>query len=385
MIHKLKENERAEFKYFRFRGLVGGEEFKAIPEEVIEGGRVSPNEAVFRVVLPEHSFLTRFIYDSIEVLTQESEEYYTPINHVIISPVKGVEIVDGKLIEPDVNLPSRITGKKIVLFGVGGVGSWVAALIAVSDFEDIDLSIVDMDDVVEEHNLNRQILFIRESLGKPKAKAAEDRIKELNPSIRVRGYVEKVTLDTIRDLVAYLERKIDYSKGLEGIEGLEGLIKISESPKLVVDIANADVLLTTFDNLRARYLVSFMSKIVGVDMINAGAQEFIGNIDYLPKDGGCLVCYYGEAIKYDEVRMSCSEWGEIPVQSIVTTVSLIAALQTALLIAILANLKNIEHYYHYRGVTNSLRACPYELNKCPIHRKRPTCPKHLNSESYAYF
>jgi len=380
-----KKGTTEEIGLFKFKALIGGEEFKTSIEPIVENGKINPHEAIFRVVLPEYSFLSRFLYDSIEVLSEEGKELITPMKPLLISPIKGPRIENGILIEPNVKVPDVISGVKVTLFGVGGIGSWVAALIAITRVKDADLIIVDMDDVVEEHNLNRQILYDNDSLGLPKAEAAAKRIKELNPRINVKSYLTQVKLNTIKQLIEVPSEGDATNHSIETEDKtVEVFLRPSEEPALIRDIKNSDIILTTFDNLRGRYLTSFIAKIINADFINAGAQDFIGNIDFIKKDDGCLICRYGEGIKYDETRHSCTEWGEIPMLSIVTTVSFIAALQTALLIARVANIGELEHYYYYRGRENKLYVCPNDLN-CPIHGKKAGCPKHLNSPTLIYF
>ena len=70
----------------------------------------------------------------------------------------------------------------VALFGVGGVGGYVAEALARSGVGAIDL--IDPDQV-NLTNLNRQIVALHSTLGQPKAEAMARRLRDINPEIRV--------------------------------------------------------------------------------------------------------------------------------------------------------------------------------------------------------
>ena len=70
----------------------------------------------------------------------------------------------------------------IILFGVGGVGGYVAEALARAGIG--KLTLVDGDDIAES-NLNRQILATRATIGQRKAEAAAQRIHSINPDCEV--------------------------------------------------------------------------------------------------------------------------------------------------------------------------------------------------------
>lgn len=71
---------------------------------------------------------------------------------------------------------------RIAIFGVGGVGGFAAEALARSGVGTIDL--VD-DDLVCLTNLNRQLIALRDTVGKYKADVMADRINSINPGCRV--------------------------------------------------------------------------------------------------------------------------------------------------------------------------------------------------------
>ncbi len=76
----------------------------------------------------------------------------------------------------------RLKNARIAVFGVGGVGSYVAEGLARSGVGHIDL--VDSDDV-DITNLNRQLEALSDTIGVSKAQAMRDRILQINPECEV--------------------------------------------------------------------------------------------------------------------------------------------------------------------------------------------------------
>ncbi len=76
----------------------------------------------------------------------------------------------------------RLRNAKVAVFGVGGVGSYIAEGLARSGVGSIDL--IDSDDV-DITNLNRQLEAIETTVGTLKAEAMRERILLINPECRV--------------------------------------------------------------------------------------------------------------------------------------------------------------------------------------------------------
>ena len=76
----------------------------------------------------------------------------------------------------------RLAEAKVAIFGIGGVGGYVAEALARSGVGSFVL--VD-DDKVCLTNLNRQIIATRKTVGKYKTDVMKDRILEINPDARV--------------------------------------------------------------------------------------------------------------------------------------------------------------------------------------------------------
>ena len=68
--------------------------------------------------------------------------------------------------------------KRVILFGVGGVGSWCAEALVRTGLS--HLTIVD-GDTVQPSNINRQLPATRETMGMPKVEALKARLLAINP------------------------------------------------------------------------------------------------------------------------------------------------------------------------------------------------------------
>ena len=72
--------------------------------------------------------------------------------------------------------------KRVILFGVGGVGSWCAESLVRTGVR--HLTIVD-DDVVQASNVNRQLPATRETLGRPKVEVLRERLLTIHPEAEI--------------------------------------------------------------------------------------------------------------------------------------------------------------------------------------------------------
>jgi tRNA threonylcarbamoyladenosine dehydratase len=78
---------------------------------------------------------------------------------------------------------SRLWSARVVVVGIGGVGSWAAEALARSGIGQIDL--IDMDHIAES-NINRQVHALSSSLGAAKVEAMRARILDISPECFVR-------------------------------------------------------------------------------------------------------------------------------------------------------------------------------------------------------
>lgn len=87
----------------------------------------------------------------------------------------------------------RLRRARVIVFGVGGVGSWCVEALVRSGVGHI--TIVDSD-CVEISNLNRQMMATSLTLGQPKVIAMRDRLLSINPQVSVLPVEGRYTAET---------------------------------------------------------------------------------------------------------------------------------------------------------------------------------------------
>ncbi|MCX8165111.1 MAG: HesA/MoeB/ThiF family protein [Acidilobaceae archaeon] len=100
----------------------------------------------------------------------------------------------------------KLLESRVAVVGLGGLGSLVSLYLASLGVG--KLLLIDPDKVGVE-NLNRQILYSTEDVGRPKAKAAAQRISALNPLVDVESYEERITAENADDLLSGTELIVD--------------------------------------------------------------------------------------------------------------------------------------------------------------------------------
>ncbi len=92
----------------------------------------------------------------------------------------------------------KLKAAKVLVIGSGGLGSPVLLYLAAAGVG--TLGIVDFD-VVDDSNLQRQVLFGVESVGKPKVEAARERLIALNPHLNIRLHNTHINSSNALDIV----------------------------------------------------------------------------------------------------------------------------------------------------------------------------------------
>ena len=88
---------------------------------------------------------------------------------------------------------SRIAEKRVIIFGVGGVGSWCAESLVRSGIR--KLTIVDSDRVAVT-NINRQLMATTKTVGQVKVDALKERLLTINPSAEITALHQFFTAET---------------------------------------------------------------------------------------------------------------------------------------------------------------------------------------------
>lgn len=96
----------------------------------------------------------------------------------------------------------KLSASRVAVFGIGGVGSFAAEALARAGVGAID---VFDDDKVCLTNINRQLIALHSTIGKPKVEVMRDRILDINPRCKVTAHAmfySAETADSI-DLTVY--------------------------------------------------------------------------------------------------------------------------------------------------------------------------------------
>lgn len=87
----------------------------------------------------------------------------------------------------------RLRTTRVIIFGVGGVGSWCAEALVRSGIG--HLTLVDPD-CVELTNINRQLPALHSTVGRPKVDVMRERLLDINPEADIVARQERFTADT---------------------------------------------------------------------------------------------------------------------------------------------------------------------------------------------
>ena len=106
----------------------------------------------------------------------------------------------------------RLARQHVIIFGVGGVGSWCAEALVRSGVG--HLTIVDGDRVCES-NINRQLMATTATVGQPKVEALRRRFLDINPKAEITALEKVFTQETAADFALD-----DYDYVVDAIDSL---------------------------------------------------------------------------------------------------------------------------------------------------------------------
>lgn len=161
------------------------------------------------------------------------------------------------LLLPEIGLigQERILAAKVLIVGTGGLGAPLALYLAAAGVG--TLGIVDFD-MVEVSNLQRQIIHSTRDIDRPKVASAADRIKSLNPDVKV------VVHNTFLDSCNALNIIKDY-----------------------------DIVADGTDNYQTRYLINDACVLLGKPNVYGSIFQFEGQSSvFYAKEGPCYRCLY---------------------------------------------------------------------------------------------
>ncbi len=169
----------------------------------------------------------------------------------------------------------KLKQSSVLIIGAGGLGSPVALYLAAAGVGRIGL--VDFD-VVDETNLQRQVLYTTEDVGRPKVEVAAERLRALNPYVEIETYPVQLSAHNALEL-----------------------------------IGQYDVVADGTDNFTTRYLVNDACVLTGTPNVYASIFRFEGQASvFATEEGPCYRCLYPEPPPPGLVP-SCAEGGVLGV------------------------------------------------------------------------
>ncbi len=90
----------------------------------------------------------------------------------------------------------RLRSLRVIIFGVGGVGSWCAESLVRTGVG--HLTMVDCD-VVCDSNINRQLMATTRTVGRPKVEVMRERLLEINPEADITARQEVFSAETAKN------------------------------------------------------------------------------------------------------------------------------------------------------------------------------------------
>lgn len=169
----------------------------------------------------------------------------------------------------------RLAAARVLVIGAGGLGSPSLTYLAAAGVG--TLGVID-DDVVEISNLHRQPLHGDSDLARAKVDSAADRLREINPHVRVVTHAERFSAARAAELL--------------------------DAYDLVVDGA---------DNFATRYLVTDACALAGKPHVWASINTFAGQLSvWWAGHGPCYRCVFPEPPPLGSVA-SCAEAGVLGV------------------------------------------------------------------------
>jgi len=168
----------------------------------------------------------------------------------------------------------KLTEASVLVVGCGGLGAPVLYYLTAMGIGHLGLC---DGDTVSLPNLNRQILFTMEDIGKPKASTAGKRLTDLNPDLTTAvydKYMDKELADAI--------------------------------------IPGYDIIIDCLDNFNSRFILNDACVKAGKPLVHAGIGEYYGQLmTIIPGKGPCLRCLFPNGVN-DEPDIKTGVIGPTP-------------------------------------------------------------------------
>ncbi len=266
-----------------------------------------------------------------------------PLDAVTLSP-QEIARYSRHLIMPEVGVDGqkRLKAASVLLIGAGGLGSPLGLYLAAAGVGRIGL--VDYD-LVDFSNLQRQVLHGTPDVGRPKLQSAADRLRAINPEVRLDLYDARLT-----------------------------------SANAMQILAPYDVVIDGTDNFPTRYLVNDACVLLNKPNVYGSIFRFDGQASvFWPRRGPCYRCLYPEPPPPGEVP-SCAEGGVLGILP-----GLIGCVQATEAVKIILGRGEplVGRLLLYDALQMSFREFKVRRNpKCPVCGDKPTVTQLIDYEQF---
>jgi len=252
------------------------------------------------------------------------------------------------LIMPEVTIEGQkhLKAASIMLIGSGGLGSPLALYLAAAGVG--RLGLVDFD-VVDHSNLQRQLLHGTKDVGRPKVQSAADRIRDVNPNVKLDLHETKFTS--------------------------QNAMEIAKSYDIIIDGT---------DNFPTRYLANDVSVLLKKPNVYGSIFRFEGQATvFAPNLGGpCYRCLYPEPPPPGLVP-SCAEGGVLGV--LPGIIGVIQAIEAVKLI-LGQGQSLIGRLLLFDALGMKFREMKLRRNpQCPVCSEKPTLTKLIDYDQFCGF
>jgi len=272
------------------------------------------------------------------MVTQLSNDQINRYKLHIILPEVGVE---GQL---------KLLNAKVLCIGAGGLGSPISLYLAAAGVGTIGMADVD---VVSPSNLQRQVLFGTSVVGEDKVKAAEKRLKDLNPDLNFVAHKTIVNSSNVMDLVRDYDVIVDGTDNFPTRYCVNDACVLQKKPNVYGSIFRFEGMVTVF-------------------------APHLKNPDTQQK-GPCYRCLYPEPPDPGSVP-SCAEGGVLGV--ICGTIGSLQATEVVKLILGIGR-PAIGRLITWSSLDQEFRTFKIRHDhKCPVCGDNPTITKPIDYEQF---
>lgn len=248
------------------------------------------------------------------------------------------------LIMPEVGVEGqrKLKAGSVLMIGAGGLGSPTGLYLTAAGVGRI--GIVDFD-TVDESNLQRQVLYSTDQIGKSKLEMARERLHALNPYVKIDTY----------------QTQLSSENALEIFKGF-------------------DVVVDGTDNFQTRYLVNDACILTGIPNVYGSIFRFEGQASVFGlEDGPCYRCLYPEPPPPGLVP-SCAEGGVFGVLP-----GIVGSIQANEVIKILTGIGELlkGRLLLFDALKMTFRELKLRRNpECPVCGDNPTQKKLIDYEQF---